>query len=156
MATGAAVAERAEAAAAEIIPAPRVTLRVLAVDDDALVLTNTAAMLEDLGHKCVRAASATQALETLRQGTAVDLVITDQVMPRMTGVQLAEVIAREWPDLPVIIATGYAEMESGVGANLPKLPKPFTQAELAAAMAELRIKPKSGGQIIRLRGNGRD
>jgi CheY-like chemotaxis protein len=129
---------------------------VLAVDDDALVLTNTAAMLEDLGHQCVHCTSATQALDMLQQGTFVDLVITDQVMPRMTGVQLAEAIAKEWPELPVIIATGYAELEPGTGADLKKLPKPFTQAELAAAMAGLRIKGQGGGQVIRLRGNGRD
>ena len=54
--------------------------------------------------------SATRALDMLRQGAQVDLVITDQVMPRMTGLQFAEAIAKEWPDLPVIIATGYAEM----------------------------------------------
>src|SRR6185312_12137579 len=148
-------AGRAETAAMEFL-APRVSLRVLAVDDDALVLTNTAAMLEDLGHQCVHCTSATQALDMLQQGTFVDLVITDQVMPRMTGVQLAEAIAKEWPELPVIIATGYAELEPGTGADLKKLPKPFTQAELAAAMAGLRIKGQGGGQVIRLRGNGRD
>ena len=155
VAAGAAAAGRAETAAMEFL-APRVSLRVLAVDDDALVLTNTAAMLEDLGHQCVHCTSATQALDMLQQGTFVDLVITDQVMPRMTGVQLAEAIAKEWPELPVIIATGYAELEPGTGADLKKLPKPFTQAELAAAMAGLRIKGQGGGQVIRLRGNGRD
>ncbi|HEY6027828.1 MAG TPA: hypothetical protein VIV09_13100, partial [Pseudolabrys sp.] len=69
---------------------------------------------------------------------------------------VAEAIAKEWPELPVIIATGYAELEPGTGADLKKLPKPFTQAELAAAMAGLRIKGQGGGQVIRLRGNGRD
>ncbi|MGN6570658.1 MAG: PAS domain S-box protein [Pseudolabrys sp.] len=135
-------------------PASRVMLKVLAVDDDSLVLTNTAAMLEDLGHTCLRAASAAQALDILRRGAAVDLVITDQVMPRMTGVQLAQAIARDWPKLPVLIATGYAEMEPGSGAGLPRLSKPFTQAELAAKLAQIRTGPT--GQIIRLRGNGRE
>jgi PAS domain S-box-containing protein len=136
-------------------PAARVPLTVLAVDDDPLVLTNTAAMLEDLGHTSLRAASGAQALEILRRGEgAVDLVVTDQVMARMTGLQLAEAIAREWPDLPVIIATGFAEMEPGRGAALPKLSKPFTQGELAAKIAQMRIGPT--GRVIRLRGNRRE
>jgi PAS domain S-box-containing protein len=132
----------------------RVALKVLAVDDDPLVLTNTAAMLEDLGHTCLRAASAAQALEILRRGAGVDLVITDQVMPRMTGLQLAGAIARDWPQLPVLIATGYAEMEPGSGAGLPRLSKPFTQRELAAKLAQVRFG--ATGQVIRLRGNGRE
>jgi CheY-like chemotaxis protein len=89
----------------------------------------------------------------LRRGLHVDLVITDQVMPRMTGLQLAENIAKERPGLPVLIATGYAEMEPGTGAGLPKLSKPFTQAELAARIAQMRI---DGGRVIRLRGVGRE
>jgi CheY-like chemotaxis protein len=134
--------------------AARSALKVLAVDDDPLVLTNTAAMLEDLGHTCLRAASGAQALEILRRGAGVDVVVTDQVMPRMTGLQLAEAIAREWPQLPVLIATGYAEMEPGAGAGLPLLSKPFTQGELAAKLAQMRVGPT--GRIIRLRGNGRE
>jgi CheY-like chemotaxis protein len=61
------------------------SLRVLAVDDDRLVLFNTAAMLEDLGHAVVEAGSGEEALNALRNSN-FDLVITDQVMPKMTGV----------------------------------------------------------------------
>ena len=148
-------ADAAEEPAARMdIQQARFALKVLAVDDDPLVLTNTAAMLEDLGHICVRASSAAQALEILRRGAGVDLVITDQVMPRMTGLQLAMTIARDWPKLPVLIATGYAEMEPGSGAGLPRLSKPFTQAELATKVAQMRIG--ASGQVIRLRGNGRE
>jgi PAS domain S-box-containing protein len=118
----------------------RKALVVLAVDDDALVLTNTVAMLEDLGHDARAASSAQEALSILRQDNSVDLVITDQVMPQMTGLQLAEAIAREWPDLPVMLTTGYAEMMPGEGDELPKLPKPFTQTELAQGLA--RIQPR--------------
>jgi PAS domain S-box-containing protein len=134
--------------------AARSALKVLAVDDDPLVLTNTAAMLEYLGHTCLRAASGAQALEILRRSGGVDVVVTDQVMPRMTGLQLAEAIARDWPQLPVLIATGYAEMEPGAGAGLSRLSKPFTQGELAAKLAQMRVGPT--GRVIRLRGNGRE
>ena len=92
---------------------PHALLVVLAVDDDGLVLTNTLAMLEDLGHTALGASSGNAALEVLRQDNSIDLVITDQVMPRMTGLQLANAIKAEWPKLPVILATGFAEIPSG-------------------------------------------
>ena len=87
------------------------SLVVLAVDDDGLVLTNTVAMLDDLGHTGIAASSGKEALDILRQQDSVDLVITDYAMPQMTGLQLADAIKKEWPELPVIIATGFAEME---------------------------------------------
>jgi PAS domain S-box-containing protein len=126
-------AVRADEAAST--PAPQNRLVVLAVDDDSLVLTNTVAMLEDLGHTALSAASGVQALEMLRRDHEVDLVITDQAMPHLTGVQLAEAIGHEWPDIPVILATGYAELPPGAGNDLPKLAKPFTQSDLAGEIA---------------------
>jgi PAS domain S-box-containing protein len=117
------------------------SLVVLAVDDDALVLTNTIAMLDDLGHTGLPASSGQEALDILRRGDLVDVVITDQVMPRMTGLQLAEAIQKALPGLPVILATGYAEMEPGVEARWPKILKPFTEAELAEQLA--RIVPET-------------
>src|SRR4029078_10622543 len=98
------------------------------------------AMLEDLGHGARAASSAQEALGILRKDDTVDLVITDQVMPHMTGLQLADAIARECPTIPVVLAPGYAEMMPGEGEDLPKLPKPFTQAELGQRLA--RIRPR--------------
>ena len=110
-------------------------LTILAVDDDALVLTNTAAMLEDLGHRAVIASSADEALAILGQ-EQVDLVLTDHVMPRMTGLQLVEKIAQSHPDLPVILATGYAELGPGMGEGVPRLAKPYSQRELDRLLRE--------------------
>jgi CheY-like chemotaxis protein len=109
-------------------------LRILAVDDDGLVLMNTAALLEDLGHEVVQAASAKEALEALENSAPFDMVITDQAMPRMTGLQLRDQILRVRADLPVLIATGYAEMPPGTDAALPRISKPFTQRDLMAAI----------------------
>jgi CheY-like chemotaxis protein len=114
-------------------PSAGPALRVLAVDDDRLVLFNTTAMLEDLGHSVVEAASGEEALELLRQQT-FDVVITDQAMPKITGVQLMQAIRAEWPNLPVIIATGYAEMPPGAEVRIPKLSKPFTEKDLARVL----------------------
>ena len=111
-------------------------LVVLAVDDDVLVRMGTAAMLEDLGHTVREANSGEEALKILAQGTKIDLVVTDQAMPRMTGVQLAEAILADRPDLPIILATGYAELPAGLGSTLPRLSKPFTQEQLANALKE--------------------
>jgi FixJ family two-component response regulator len=65
------------------------------------------------------------------------MVITDQAMPGMTGAQLAEAMAPEWPGLTVLLATGYAELPHGVGAGLPLLSKPFTLHQLAVAIATI-------------------
>ena len=109
-------------------------LRILAVDDDGLVLMNTTLMLEDLGHTVFEAMAGPEALDILRK-QQVDLVISDHAMPRMTGAQLAEAIRNEWPDMPIILATGYAEIPEGAGIfNLPRLGKPFSQMQLAEAI----------------------
>ena len=119
-------------------------LVVVAVDDDALVLFNTAAMLEDLGHRALEANSGKRALEILREENVIDLVITDQAMPDMTGTALADVIRSEWPTLPLILATGYAELPVGANPALRKLSKPFGQRELARAIADaVRKQPPS-------------
>jgi CheY-like chemotaxis protein len=110
------------------------TCTILAVDDDALVLMNTVAMLEDMGHRVLEAASAARALEVL-QKDRVDLVLTDQAMPRMTGLELAQQIRARWPALPVVIATGYAELPANALA-LQKLAKPFDQRDLQRAITE--------------------
>ena len=115
--------------------APRTRpLVVLAVDDDGLVLMNTTVMLQDMGHTVLEATSGSQALDILRR-EPVDLVITDHAMPRMTGAQLAAAIKAERPGIPIILATGYAELPPGVDAELPKLGKPFRQQELMQAVA---------------------
>lgn len=118
-------------AAASSVAVPRKQLTVLAVDDDALVLMNTTLMLEDLGHQVIEAYSGVDALNTLRNGdNRIDLVITDHSMPRMSGSELAAEIQAQWPDLPIVLATGYAELPSGGDNRLPRLGKPFSQDQL--------------------------
>ena len=108
---------------------------MLAVDDDALVLANTRAMLEDLGHTVLVALSGEQALEQIEHGPALDLVITDHAMPKMTGIELAKKIAARHPGTPIILATGYAELPAGADGGLPRLSKPYRQDALAVAIA---------------------
>ncbi|HXA41001.1 MAG TPA: response regulator, partial [Phenylobacterium sp.] len=116
-------------------PATGNVLTVLAVDDDELVLTNTAAMLEDLGHRVLAATSAADAMVLLARSTP-DVVITDFAMPQVTGLQLAEEIRARHPGMPVVLATGYAELPPGVGEDLMRLSKPYGQAELAEMLQQ--------------------
>lgn len=118
-------------------PAEKATpIRILLVDDDYLVLAGTAAMLDDLGHSVIEASSGARALDALRAGAKVDMVITDYAMPEMTGAQLSREIRQMWPALPVIMATGYAELPDEEAANFQILNKPFLQHELAEKISE--------------------
>ena len=94
----------------------------------------TAAMLEDLGHTVFQANSGKRALEILAREKSIDLAIVDQAMPQMTGVQLIEAIRVDRPDLPIILATGYAELPPGMGVGVPRLTKPYFQNDLARAL----------------------
>ncbi|AZO79175.1 hybrid sensor histidine kinase/response regulator [Bosea sp. Tri-39] len=117
---------------ADMAPRP---LTVLAVDDDALVLMNTTALLEDLGHRVIEASSGREALAALEGGEAIDLLITDHAMPQMTGAQLIAEVGERWPALPVILATGYADLPAGARSGVLRLNKPFWQADLEKAVA---------------------
>ncbi len=111
-------------------------LSVLVVDDDSLVRTSTSLLLEDLGHRVIGAASGAQALELFDQGEVIDLMITDMAMPKMSGAQLAHAVRLLKPDLPIILATGYAERLEGFAAELPRLSKPFNQMNLVEIIAQ--------------------
>ena len=110
--------------------------RVLLVDDDALVRAGTAAMLEDLGHRVVEAGSGRDALEELRREAAIDVMVTDQVMPGMLGSALAAQARILRADLPIVLASGYAESSGADAERLPRLAKPFTQGALAQAIED--------------------
>jgi CheY-like chemotaxis protein len=126
---------RATAAPRRVAPRTPRSCSVLLVDDDALISLATCEMLKDLGHRVVEAHSGSKALEILRAGTRVDLVVSDEAMPNMRGTQLAAAIRASWPDLPIILATGYAELPKGSELALPLLRKPYSQQDLAAAIA---------------------
>ena len=108
--------------------------RILIVDDDAIILMNTAALLEDLGHKVLEACSGEEALLLLDAHPDIDLIITDQAMPGMTGSELISAVRTGRPDLPIILATGYGETPSDANHTVHRLGKPFGQKELQNAV----------------------
>lgn len=122
-------------------PAPVATdtpaLRVLLVDDDVLIAMGSTAMLEDLGHEVFEVYSGSQALEILRSGQDLDLMITDFSMPKMNGAQLVAATRELRPDLPILLATGYAELPEGEELNLPRLAKPYMMEQLEREIASV-------------------
>jgi CheY-like chemotaxis protein len=119
----------AHVAAAEPASADLAALDILAVDDDAMVLTNTAAMLEDEGHRVKVAYSAREALDLMRR-QPFDLLVTDQGMPGMTGAELIARAQQDHPAMAIVLATGYAELPPNTALDVPRVSKPFMQEDL--------------------------
>jgi signal transduction histidine kinase len=113
------------------------SLQVLVVEDDEMVAAGTLAMLEDLGHAAIEANSAAAALKILESDRAIDIVVTDHAMPGMNGTELARRIRQAWPELPVVLVTGYADLPNGCDPLLPRLAKPYRQRELGDLLLEL-------------------
>jgi signal transduction histidine kinase/ActR/RegA family two-component response regulator len=122
-------------------------LSVLLVDDEEIVRIGTAEMIRDLGHEVTPASGGADALARLEAGLRPDVVITDYKMPRMDGAELAERVRAILPEVPILLITGYTGTTTNTH-HLPRLSKPFGQAEIAAALAEL-IEPDP--KVIRLR-----
>lgn len=131
-------AERAEIPSDDVgaVEAAGRTGVALLVDDEPTVRGSTADMLMDLGFEVVEAESAVQALALAQDGQHFDLLLTDHLMPGMTGTELAREVQARWPGRPVLVISGFAEGE-GVDEDLPRLTKPFRQAELAQMLAEI-------------------
>jgi PAS domain S-box-containing protein len=131
----------AAVAAAPRAPAPAIQtarrLRILCVDDDELVSRAIKRGLEGVGHVVICLQEPRAALEHLRvHASSIDLVVSDDSMPHLTGVQLAHQLGTIAPALPVLLMTGNtANLTSPLPANVKKvLAKPFDTAELNAAI----------------------
>jgi PAS domain S-box-containing protein len=124
----------------EAAPDPRPVLvgtgLALLIDDEDLVRASTNDMLADLGFEVIEARSAEEALALLDRGVKPDLVITDHLMPGMTGTELAETLARRDDPPPVLLISGYAELD-GVGSGFVRLTKPFRQSDLIQSLSDV-------------------
>lgn len=121
---------------AEQSPFPTRLGTALLIDDEDLVRMSTAHMLADLSYNVVEAASAEEALHLIDNGLVPDVLITDHLMPGMSGADLARRLKHSHPTLPVLIVSGYAD-ESGIDADIPRLTKPFRNAELELCLTAL-------------------
>jgi CheY-like chemotaxis protein len=123
-----------------IVREPRVAIRsatILLVDDEEIVRLATADMLRDVGYDVVEFASATQALSAIRSGLPGDALVTDYLMPAMTGAQLITELRNAGHRLPALLITGYAASGEDVPAGVARLAKPYHQADLAAHVQHL-------------------
>ncbi len=111
-------------------------LVILVVDDDNLVLDSTIAMLEDMGHTVTGAGSAPSALAKLAAGPDVQLLLTDQAMPGMTGSELIVLVRARWPALPIVLSSGFDELKEPLPPTVVRLAKPFGQADLQRAIRD--------------------
>ncbi|MBC3421737.1 response regulator [Pseudomonas wayambapalatensis] len=122
---------------ADEVSRPTRPVRVLLVDDEAIVLQATAMQLRDLGYEVKAVMSAAEAEQVLEQGFAVEVLVTDQMMPERTGAEFAQGLRRRMPGLPVLIITGFANLTPSELCGFEVLRKPFRQAELAQSLARL-------------------
>lgn len=134
-----AAAEPAVRSAAQPVEVSR-QLTLLLVDDEELVRAGTAEMLRELGHIVHEASGGAEALGKLGGGLEVDAIITDFMMPRMNGAELAAQVRELHPDARILVITGYAGGD--LNLELPQLAKPFRQADIAAALDRL-VDPDS-------------
>jgi signal transduction histidine kinase/CheY-like chemotaxis protein len=108
----------------------------MVVDDEDLVRASTAHMLSELGYRVIEAESAEEALHLLESAGEIELLVTDHLMPGITGIDLAARVRSQRPDMHVLVVSGYAESK-GISPDTPRLTKPFKQSDLARSLAQL-------------------
>jgi PAS domain S-box-containing protein len=124
---------------------------VLVVEDQEEVCKYVATALETFGYRVIQAAGADEALLLCeREQGRVDLVLTDVVMPNMSGRELADRLAKNRPGLKVLFMSGYADdavmREGAAGTNANFIQKPFSPDQIATKVREILASPKSGEQ----------
>nr|WP_288466613.1 PAS domain-containing protein [uncultured Pseudomonas sp.] len=118
---------------------------ILLVDDEPLVRDTTALQLHDLGYEVTEVDSAAAALKLIDEGLRPDALVTDHIMENKTGAQLAQELRQRFPDLPVLIITGYANLTPTQISSFEVLAKPFRRRDLADRLAQLLSKSEPAG-----------
>lgn len=114
-------------------------LRILLVDDEALVRAGTAMMLDELGHVVIEAGSGKQGLEVLAEDSSIDLLMTDFNMPDMDGMEMIDLARKSRPEISVVLMTGYeADDPRFAQLDAASLGKPFGLDDLEQAIADAR------------------
>lgn len=128
----------AAGAAAEVDEQRRERCRIFVVEDDARVLRATLAALDELGHRHVSCSRPTEAAAMLAQHPDMELILTDVLMPEMTGPEMVARMRARGLELPVIFVTGFAgsDEEAGLLDGEFVLRKPYTLSQLQRAIAE--------------------
>ena len=133
------------------LPAQPRRATILLVDDEDLVRQATSEMLREMGHRVIEAGSGRAALVQFIDNPDLDLLITDYLMPGMRGSELAAEIHRRRPGLPALLLTGYANLALGEATGIPRLAKPFREADLARQVASLLAPDSPAERRARIR-----
>jgi DNA-binding NtrC family response regulator len=122
-------------------------LNVLVVDDEVILCQSVEKILKRKGHKVDAVTSVADALRTLDTGNKYDLIIADLMMPQAGGLELLSAVQASWPELPVLIITGFSSIASAIEATklgaAGYLPKPFTPEELENAVGAILVRSSS-------------
>jgi DNA-binding NtrC family response regulator len=125
-------------------------LNVLVVDDELILCQSVEKILKRKGHKVDAVTSVADALKSLDAGNRYDLIVADLMMPQAGGVELLSAVQGSWPELPVLIITGFSSISSAVETTklgaAGYLPKPFTPEELENAVASVIVKTQKNDQ----------
>lgn len=117
------------------------TAQILLVEDEDAVRTFSTRALTNKGYEVLEADSGESAMKVIEESTekAIDLLITDVIMPNMDGPTLAKKVREKYPKLKIIFISGYTEdkLKDHMGENIFFLPKPFTLKQLAAKVKEV-------------------
>jgi CheY-like chemotaxis protein len=132
-------------------PAPPAQGTVLVVDDNAEVADVTASLVEQLGYRALRAENARDALNQLQRGNRISLVLSDIVMPGgMNGMALAQEIGKRYPQIPVLLSSGYSDMVQAAESRFVILRKPFQLPALEKSIREAleRSGVRENGRVL--------
>jgi DNA-binding NtrC family response regulator len=117
-------------------------MNVLVVDDEAVLCQSVEKILKRKGHAISTVTSVADALRLMDEGARFDLIIADLMMPQAGGLELLSSVQASWPEIPVLIITGFSTISSAVQATrlgaAGYLPKPFTPEELEHAISEIK------------------
>ena len=129
-------------------------LRILLVDDEPLVRSGLAEMLRDAGHDIVEVESAREALSLIDECAAFDLILTDHLMPGLTGAMLAQKLQATHPDLPLVLITGYVGTANEIPEGVITVQKPIRQGHLLQVLDQA-LSPRDHN-VIRLSSFNKD
>jgi PAS domain S-box-containing protein len=115
--------------------------RVLVVEDNSSVGAFSSQMLQDMGCRTTLASNAVEALGLVEANPAAfDMIFSDVVMPGMSGVELAQTLRSRWPDLPVLLTSGYSDVLAKEGAHgFPLLHKPYSVETMARVLRQVAV-----------------
>lgn len=116
---------------------PMRSVSILLVDDEKLVQSATADMLRSMGHHVLTASSPNEALAILRSDTNLEIIISDYLMPKMRGSDLIAEAQKMRPDIKALLITGYSNLSEGEAADVPRLAKPFREAQLGKELEKM-------------------